>query len=85
MLASARAYERATALADVLKRHNPLTQSDASPEMRQPATANDASASAASDVISVSTTRAELESLEADWNALFERAARDIHVFQSFN
>lgn len=31
------------------------------------------------------TTRAGFDALEADWTALFERAARSIHVFQSFN
>ena len=34
---------------------------------------------------SVVTTRAGLDALEEDWNALFERSARGIHVFQSFN
>ena len=29
--------------------------------------------------------RAGFDALEGEWNALFERAARDIHVFQSFN
>lgn len=31
------------------------------------------------------TTRRGLEALEADWNRLFDRAGRSIHVFQSFN
>lgn len=31
------------------------------------------------------TTRAGFDALEEEWNALFERAARSIHVFQSFN
>jgi CelD/BcsL family acetyltransferase involved in cellulose biosynthesis len=31
------------------------------------------------------TTRAGFEALEADWNELFERAGRDIHLFQTFN
>lgn len=31
------------------------------------------------------TTRAGFEALEADWNALFARAGRDIHLFQTFN
>ena len=31
------------------------------------------------------TTRPDFDALEAEWNALFERAARSIHVFQSFN
>lgn len=31
------------------------------------------------------TTRADFEALEADWNALFERAGRPTQVFQTFN
>jgi CelD/BcsL family acetyltransferase involved in cellulose biosynthesis len=31
------------------------------------------------------TTRAGLQALEDDWNALFARAGRDIHLFQTFN
>jgi CelD/BcsL family acetyltransferase involved in cellulose biosynthesis len=31
------------------------------------------------------TQRAEFEALEAEWNALFERAGRPSHVFQNFN
>ncbi len=31
------------------------------------------------------TKRADFDALEADWNALFERAANGRHVFQSFN
>jgi CelD/BcsL family acetyltransferase involved in cellulose biosynthesis len=30
-------------------------------------------------------TRAGFEALEPDWNELFERAGRDIHLFQTFN
>lgn len=29
--------------------------------------------------------RAGFDALEAEWNALFDRAARDIHVFQTYN
>ncbi|HRY06955.1 MAG TPA: GNAT family N-acetyltransferase [Hyphomicrobiaceae bacterium] len=35
--------------------------------------------------LSLVTTRAGLEALEADWNTLFAEAGRDIHLFQSFN
>ena len=31
------------------------------------------------------TTRTGFDALEADWNALFERAGRGIHLFQTFN
>lgn len=31
------------------------------------------------------TTRAGFDALEDDWNALFDRAARGVHVFQTFN
>lgn len=35
--------------------------------------------------LEVVSTRAGLECLEVEWNALFARAARDMHLFQSFN
>ncbi|MBA2124617.1 cellulose biosynthesis protein CelD [Hyphomicrobium methylovorum] len=31
------------------------------------------------------TERADFDALESEWNALFDRAARSIHVFQTFN
>jgi CelD/BcsL family acetyltransferase involved in cellulose biosynthesis len=38
-----------------------------------------------SDLLEVITTRADFNALEAEWNALFERAASGHHVFQTFN
>lgn len=35
--------------------------------------------------LTVITTKAGLEALEAEWNTLFAECGRDIHVFQSFN
>jgi len=35
--------------------------------------------------LEVVTTRAAFNALEAEWNALFDRAGRSIHVFQTFN
>ena len=35
--------------------------------------------------LDVITTRAGFDALEHEWNALFERAGRSIHVFQTFN
>lgn len=55
--------------------------------LQLPTAASDPARQAASDPASfdIVTTRAGFEALEADWNDLFARAGRDIHLFQTFN
>lgn len=81
MLATARASRRNATMSDAPIWHTGVDQLNAAASLRvEPSTRQPQSYT-----LSVITTRAGLEALEADWNALFEHAARDIHVFQSFN
>jgi CelD/BcsL family acetyltransferase involved in cellulose biosynthesis len=50
-----------------------------------PMTAPQAATSAADVELSLVTSRAAFDALEAEWNALFERAGKDTQVFQTFN
>ena len=81
MQALIRAQECSSTLVFAPKRHiAPLDVDDRiGPVLRAAAGVDEATC------FSVVTSRAGLEALEDEWNALFARAGRDIHVFQTFN
>lgn len=81
MLATASAQQRTSSISDAPKWHTEQAKMTraANPRVDGPTLVPEA------DELQVITTRAGLETLEAEWNDLFEEAARDTHVFQTFN
>lgn len=85
MLANARAATVAHTVIEHAKALLSPRDSDASQRFSAPPV-HIAAASVASTIeVDAVTTRAGFDALESDWNDLFARAGRSIHVFQTFN